>query len=247
MIKPNATDGLSSPSHSQQHSDLIDGKNIYDATEKTTPVDADVLAMCDSAASNILKKLSFLNLKLAIGSYLNPVGTIREFNVATNPNTLLGFGTWAAFGTGRVTVAIDAGQTEFDTLEETGGAKTHTLSAAESGLPAHNHTAFSGTESDDHGHSGTTGDQNQSHNHAYRTGDGTTSSGYAADTNSSDRWQYTENASADQGHVHGFTTGGRSTPHTHAITVNNNPAANASSAHNNLQPYIVVYRWVRTA
>lgn len=40
---------------------------------------------------------------------------------------------------GRVVVGRDSGQTEFDTLGETGGAKTHTLTAAESGLPAHTH------------------------------------------------------------------------------------------------------------
>lgn len=38
---------------------------------------------------------------------------------------------------GRVAVGRDAGQTEFDTVGETGGAKTHTLSAAE--MPAHSH------------------------------------------------------------------------------------------------------------
>lgn len=39
---------------------------------------------------------------------------------------------------GRVVVGLDATQTEFDTLEETGGAKTHTLTTAE--MPAHTHT-----------------------------------------------------------------------------------------------------------
>lgn len=38
---------------------------------------------------------------------------------------------------GRVLVSYDSSQTEFDTLGETGGAKTHTLSAAE--MPVHNH------------------------------------------------------------------------------------------------------------
>jgi microcystin-dependent protein len=42
---------------------------------------------------------------------------------------------------GRVPVGIDAGQTEFDTMGETGGAKTHTLSSAE--MPAHAHTVWS--------------------------------------------------------------------------------------------------------
>ena len=39
---------------------------------------------------------------------------------------------------GRVPVGRDAAQTEFDTLGEVGGAKTHTLSIAE--MPAHTHT-----------------------------------------------------------------------------------------------------------
>lgn len=39
---------------------------------------------------------------------------------------------------GRVVVGVDAGQTEFDTLGETGGAKTHTLTSTE--IPAHTHS-----------------------------------------------------------------------------------------------------------
>jgi microcystin-dependent protein len=38
---------------------------------------------------------------------------------------------------GRVIVGVDAAQTEFDTLAETGGFKTHTITAAE--LPGHTH------------------------------------------------------------------------------------------------------------
>jgi microcystin-dependent protein len=40
---------------------------------------------------------------------------------------------------GRVIVGRDAAQTEFDALGETGGEKTHLLTAAESGVPAHTH------------------------------------------------------------------------------------------------------------
>lgn len=67
-----------------------------------------------------------------------PVGSIFISVVSTNPATLLGFGTWTAFATGRTLVGIDAGQTEFDTVEETGGSKTHTLTTDE--IPAHTHT-----------------------------------------------------------------------------------------------------------
>lgn len=66
-----------------------------------------------------------------------PIGAVFISVVSTNPATLLGFGTWAAFAAGRMLVGLDAGQTEFDTVEETGGAKTHTLVANE--MPAHTH------------------------------------------------------------------------------------------------------------
>ena len=69
-----------------------------------------------------------------------PVGSIY-INAAssTNPGTLLGFGTWAAFGAGRVIVGLDSGDTDFDTAQETGGAKTHTLTTSE--IPAHTHNS----------------------------------------------------------------------------------------------------------
>lgn len=53
-----------------------------------------------------------------------PVGSIFFSAVSTNPATLLGFGTWSAIGAGRVLIGIDAGDVDFDTLGETGGAKT---------------------------------------------------------------------------------------------------------------------------
>jgi len=67
-----------------------------------------------------------------------PIGSIYiNASSSTNPSTLLGFGTWVEFGAGRVPVGIDATQTEFDVLEETGGANTHVLAASE--IPEHRH------------------------------------------------------------------------------------------------------------
>lgn len=72
-----------------------------------------------------------------------PVGSIYiNSSVSTNPSTLLGYGTWQAFGAGKVLVGFDAGQTEFDTAEETGGSKTHTLTIGE--MPAHTHDVDTG-------------------------------------------------------------------------------------------------------
>ena len=71
-------------------------------------------------------------------SDIYPVGSIYiNAAVTTNPATLLGFGTWVAFGTGRMMVGYDASDTDFDALQETGGAKTHTLTTSE--LPSHTH------------------------------------------------------------------------------------------------------------
>lgn len=42
----------------------------------------------------------------------------------TNPSTLLGFGTWVKFGEGRVLVGLDSGDSDFNSAEETGGAKS---------------------------------------------------------------------------------------------------------------------------
>ena len=74
----------------------------------------------------------------AINALVYPVGSIYTTVSSTAPATLLGMGTWAAFGAGKVPVGIDASQTEFDTIEETGGTKTHTLTTSE--MPAHTHT-----------------------------------------------------------------------------------------------------------
>lgn len=69
-----------------------------------------------------------------------PVGSIYiNAAVATNPGTLLGFGTWAAFGAGRVIVGLNASDSDFDTAQETGGTKTHTLTIDE--IPSHTHTS----------------------------------------------------------------------------------------------------------
>jgi hypothetical protein len=66
-----------------------------------------------------------------------PIGSIYTSVNSANPSTLFG-GNWEAFGAGKVLIGIDASDTDFDTVEETGGAKTHALSIAE--MPAHSHT-----------------------------------------------------------------------------------------------------------
>lgn len=76
------------------------------------------------------------------GNLLYPVGSIyTNSSVSTNPATLLGFGTWTAFGAGRVMVGFNSSNSLFDAAEETGGSAdaivvAHTHSITD---PTHSH------------------------------------------------------------------------------------------------------------
>ena len=72
-----------------------------------------------------------------------PVGSVFIAVVATSPTVLLGGGVWSAFASGRMLVGRDALDVDFDTAEETGGAKTVTLTEAQ--MPVHTHVQTSHT------------------------------------------------------------------------------------------------------
>lgn len=139
-----------------------------------------------------------------------PVGAIFIAAISTSPATLLGFGTWSAFGAGRVLVGRDATDADFDTAEETGGAKTHTLTTAE--MPVHTHVQ-------------------DAHTHNFLPRSSTSGSVSSIVTGTLDT---------------SSTISGANQPHIQAATATNQNAG-GGGAHNNLQPYIVVYMWKRTA
>lgn len=112
------------------------------------------------------------DLVSAVKNTLYPVGSIyTNSSVSTNPGTLLGFGTWTAFGAGRVMVGFDSGNSLFDTAEETGGS-------ANAIVVSHTHTA---TVSDP-GHFHSIGFQSTSSGNAY--GSTATGSSPGTQTNS---------------------------------------------------------------
>jgi microcystin-dependent protein len=130
-------------------------------------------------------------------SVIYPVGTIYEttnsaLDTAAKLQTQFGFGTWESWGAGRVTVAINSSETEFDTNLKTGGAKTHTLTTDQ--MPSHGHNRM--------GFRNVGGSGTQVCSRERISGDGNS---YGV-----------ENAGGGQ-------------------------------AHNNLQPYVVVYRYRRIA
>lgn len=72
-------------------------------------------------------------------NYLYPVGSIyMSATMSTVAQVQAAFGgTWVKWGAGRVPVGVDTTQTEFKTVEKTGGEKTHKLTIAE--MPRHQH------------------------------------------------------------------------------------------------------------
>jgi hypothetical protein len=140
-------------------------------------------------------------------STIYPIGSIYTSTVSTNPNTLFGFGTWVAFGAGRVLLGDGGGYS----AGATGGS-------ADAIVVSHNHTAT--TTSTDSGHT-----------HGISPG------------------AWTDGGGKVEGNS--FSFGGKVTAtqtSTANITSSTSIATTGSSGTGaNLQPYVVVYMWNRTA
>jgi hypothetical protein len=142
----------------------------------------------------------------ALGNLFYPVGSIYTSTVSTNPGTSLGFGTWTAFGAGRVLIGNGGGFS----AGATGGS-------ADAVVVSHTHTATS-TVTD------------PTHRHSFSTilGSGGT---LLPDEES-------------RGTLGSRFTDFASTGVTVATSIS---SAGVSGTNANLQPYVVVYMWQRTA
>ena len=67
-------------------------------------------------------------------------------SVSTSPATVLGFGTWTAIE-GYTLVGYKSGDSDFGTVNATGGAKTVTLTVDQ--IPAHTHSGVTGGNGED--------------------------------------------------------------------------------------------------
>lgn len=218
-LDPNAT--LASQSHGARHNKVhAEVRAIAErvgTTSSTDPTSHSKRLNDLDTAVDALPTVSEMNAAIAAAiatakAALFPVGSIySNAGVSTNPGALLGFGTWVAWGSGRVPVGVDTGQTEFDTLEETGGSKTQAITQAN--LP-----------------SGVTGVL------IAHGGEG-----------GSTWWQPSGVFSGSPILPNTYRPPGGNTSGASSIQALSFDLGGSGTAHNNLQPYITVYMWKRTA
>ena len=201
--------------------------------------------------------------------YIYPIGSIYMSVNSTNPGTIFG-GTWERFANGQVLVGVDTQETEFNTVQKTGGKKTHTVTLDK--VPAHTHSIpkLSGTAASagSHTHSDTFAvASNGAHTHRLKEYNGETSftkigefinngSGYEPEQYTSStseyRWRTLSTTTTSSGaHTHtlngSVSSGGA---HTHTVSTNTSTTGSTGSSvsinFNVLQPYITCYIWRRT-
>lgn len=186
----------------------LDSSGRLDATDGL--VNAVPVLNGGTGASSVAAAVSNLSASIY------PVGSIYiNAGVTTNPATLLGFGTWTAFGAGRVMVGFNASDSAFDTLQETGGSK-------DAVLVSHNHTGTTSSVGD--------------HQHFPSVNGNTNGYAFGGDTYNVTR------GSQDGYYQNTPTTPAGAHNHTFSTSTSGSSATNA-----NLQPYITVCMWLRTA
>ncbi len=83
------------------------GSTIHGATSKSTPVDADEFGLIDSAASNVLKKLTFANLKATLKTYFDSLYQAAGSYLTASSTATLTNKTFDANGTGNAISNIE--------------------------------------------------------------------------------------------------------------------------------------------
>jgi len=221
--------------------------NATNATTATTA--ATVSTTVASGAVGTTQASSTNNTQIATTAFvqavvraLYPIGSIYSSTSATNPAATFGFGTWDAYAAGRVLVGA-------------GGAFSGTGGSADAIVVSHTHTGTTGTTSNDHTHtlSGTTGVENQGHVHTNSQGEygvlnsaATAGGGGVEEGAGAPNIFYDSMGNPNVQHTHTFSggTSGQNDSHTHSFTT---ASAGASGTNANMQPYQVVYMWVRSS
>jgi microcystin-dependent protein len=132
---------------------------------------------------------------------------------------------------GKVVVGVNAAESEFNDLGETGGEKSLVLTEAE--MPSHEHSGNTGDDTPDHGHGTDVTSTDGIHAHAmHLVDDPMASGGLTTKSYTAAAGDMTDAAGA---HNHSVTVGAADSRHHHPIST-----AGSDAAHNNLQPYIAL-------
>jgi hypothetical protein len=178
-------------------------------------------------------------VQAALAASVYPVGSLYlNATNATNPATLLGFGTWVSFGAGRMPVGFNAADPLFDAAEEVGGSKDATL-------VSHSHTwSGSSTTTGAGAHSHSINDPGHKHLISGDIPQGATGYYSPSAVTSND----SRPVSNDTNYAYtGISINGVG-DHTHSVSLSGTTSDNGSSATNaNLPPYITVYMWKRVS
>ena len=107
-------------------------EDISQLQTETTQLNDDVTKLMGAFTSvtDLTKQLFLL---------MHRVGDIIFSTSDENPSTIYG-GTWVAWGKGQVPVGVDTSNSDFKTVEKTGGEKEHTLTVVE--MPSHTHAQY---------------------------------------------------------------------------------------------------------
>lgn len=107
-------------------------EDISQLQTETTQLNDDVTRLMGAFTSvtDLTKQLFLL---------MHRVGDIIFSTSDENPSTIYG-GTWVAWGKGQVPVGVDTSDSDFNTVEKTGGEKEHTLTVVE--MPSHTHAQY---------------------------------------------------------------------------------------------------------
>jgi microcystin-dependent protein len=179
---------------------LVPSGTINQTARSTAPTG---YLLCDGSA---ISRTTYSSLFDAIGIAYGTGDGSTTFNI---PNLK-----------GRVPVGRDSAQTEFDTLGEVGGAKTHTLTTTE--MPSHTHTQNSHNHGQDaHGH----------------TWQGVNDSAGISGSPGNYPFRIYQDIAPNWGGS-SYTIGG--TTATNQATTATNQNTGGGGAHNNLQPYVVL-------
>ena len=190
---------------------------------------------------DLVARQSIDNFKRSVALSIRPVGSIFiTTDISFDPNIRFG-GTWVVWGAGRSPVGVNTSDTDFSTVEKTGGAKTVTLTTGN--LPSHTHSyAKTSTPT---GGTALTVSQIPSHTHTMNTGAGSgTSSRIKA---GGSVLGVTRTTDTDNSANSGSTGSGNTHTHTLSSASTSTKATGSGMAVNNMQPYITCCMWKRVA